>query len=349
MDDFSQTPKKRNSQRLRRGVFTLLLLTLLVVVSFLFWVVQYSRTAGPQTAVQHVQVIIPRGASFGTIQTILAENQLIHDDIRFYLLARYYKFASRLRAGEFSLRTGQLPVEVLHDLVTAKSIQHKITISEGLNAREIADILAAGNWCSTQDFLSLAGDVAFIRQLGFTELQSLEGYLFPDTYYLTRYPLPTTAEIIERMVMRGNQVWKEIGGDLKDEKERDRLVILASIVEKETGKPSERPRIAAVFYNRLEKGMRLQSDPTVIYGIPDFSGNITRKDLRRKHPYNTYVIPGLPPGAIGNPGRESLEAVLHPARENFLYFVSKNDGSHHFSRTLREHNRAVNRYQRRGK
>jgi UPF0755 protein len=127
------------------------------------------------------------------------------------------------------------------------------------------------------------------------------------------------------------------------------LITLASIVEKETGLAEERPTIASVFLNRLKKGMRLESDPTVIYGIKDFDGNLTRKDLNRATPYNTYIIRGLPPGPIANPGLEAIRAVLYPAQTDYLYFVSRNDGSHHFSKTLSEHNKAVQIYQKRGK
>ena len=140
-------------------------------------------------------------------------------------------------------------------------------------------------------------------------------------------------------------VWKEITADSTSDQVRQQILVLASIIEKETADPTERPLIARVFLNRLEKKMRLQSDPTVIYGLDNFSGNLTRKDLKEKTPYNTYTIPGLPPGPICNPGKESITAVLHPADAPYYYFVSKNDGTHYFSTTLREHNQAVRKYQ----
>lgn len=197
---------------------------------------------------------------------------------------------------------------------------------------------------SAEAFLQAASDPGLIESLGI-EGYPFEGYLFPETY---NFPKGVTAEqIIKKMVDHFRSVftpaWTErahaMGFTIHQ------VVTLASIVEKETSKPEERPLIASVFLNRLKRRMRLESDPTVIYGIKDFDGNLTRKDLRTMSPYNTYRIKGLPPGPIANPGRASIEAVLYPSEEPYLYFVSKNDGSHHFSPTLREHNRMVRRYQ----
>jgi UPF0755 protein len=174
---------------------------------------------------------------------------------------------------------------------------------------------------------------------------SLEGYLFPDTYFVSRDMAPR--QIIDLMVKRFWEVYHDLVEHRQVEMPLRDVVTLASIVEKETGLPEERPVIASVFLNRLKRKMRLESDPTVIYGIKDFDGNLKKKDLDLPGPYNTYCHFGLPPGPIANPGRESLRAVLTPAETEYLYFVSKNDGSHHFSATLSEHNRAVARYQKR--
>lgn len=286
---------------------------------------------------------VPRGSSFTATATILADAGLIHEDIRFNILARLYGFSSKVRAGEFSLPGGKMPMETLKALIEAKPIQHAVTVIEGLRAEEIAEIFARKKWSNKDEFLALVQDETFIATLGLGNVSSLEGYLYPDTYYLTRLPAPDTKKIVKMMVQRFQEIWEGLDAD---DKEMHETVILASIIEKETGDATERSRIASVFLNRLKKGMRLQSDPTVIYGIKDFNGNITRKDLRRKTPYNTYVVKGLPAGPICNPGRDALEAVLHPADEKYLYFVSKNDRTHHFSKTLREHNRAVRKYQR---
>ena len=166
----------------------------------------------------------------------------------------------------------------------------------------------------------------------------------PETYHFVKGT--TAREIVQAMVDRFWQVWKRYQIPAASQSlNRHEVITLASIIEKETGAESERPLIAAVFLNRLEIGMPLQTDPTVIYGLRDFDGNLTRKHLTTMTPYNTYLIPGLPPGPIANPGEDSIKAILEPAPVNYLYFVSKNDGTHYFSKTLAEHNRAVHRYQ----
>ena len=230
-------------------------------------------------------------------------------------------------------------------LAVARPVQHPVTIPEGLSAREIGRIFAEGGWCDEMRFERLSGDGKFIASLGFAELKSLEGYLFPDTYYLTR-DIHGEEELIRIMTKRFKDVWQEIAPSPEDTARLHDIVILASMVEKETARADERPVVAGVFYNRLKKGMRLQSDPTVIYGMSNFSGNITRKDLQTPSSYNTYTLSGLPAGPISNPGREALQAALQPAQTEYLFFVGKNDGSHHFSRTLDEHNQAVRKYQR---
>lgn len=325
----------------KRPLFFLLLM-LLLGGACIYWVVRYANTPGPPGSAEAVVMIQP-GASFDEITLVLAESGLIDPDIRFHILARWSGLAGRLRAGEFVLQTGMLPLEVLEELSRATPRLHPVTIAEGLNAREIAAIFVKGNWCTREEFLRLVHDAEFISSLGLDALPSLEGYLYPDTYYLTRYPAFDAEKIVKMMVGRFLQVWD---GLEPNDVERHQVVVLASIVEKETGDPGERARIASVFKNRLKSGMRLQSDPTAIYGIENFSGNITGKDLRNATPYNTYVIAGLPPGPICNPGKAALEAVLYPAEEDYLYFVSKNDGSHQFSKSLKEHNRAVFKYQR---
>jgi len=186
----------------------------------------------------------------------------------------------------------------------------------------------------------------FIKSLGI-EAKTLEGYLYPDTYYFPRW---TKAEdVVKAMVNHLRQVYTP---EMHAQSEALRMtevqvLTLASIIEKETGHDAERPLISAVFHNRLRKGLPLQSDPTVIYGIPNFNGNLTRADLARPTPFNTYRIAKLPPGPIASPGVKSIQAALNPAPVKYLFFVSKNDGTHQFSATLGEHNRAVERYQKR--
>ena len=338
----SADDRKNNS--LLRGVLWASLFLLATAAALIGWFAHYALTPGPQAEVSSRTVVIPRGASVEQIGELLEDAGLLHADLRFLLLTRILGVASTLPAGEFILDANQNPVDLLNQLVSAKPVQHQLTVVEGLRLEEIADIFAVDNWIDKNRFLELAGNTDFIAELGLGQISSLEGYLFPDTYLLVR-PSPGEEKILSRLVNRALEVYRSLEpGDTA--LTRHQVFTLASIVEKETGRADERPLIASVFHNRLGRRMKLQSDPTVIYGSENFSGPLTKKDLKTPTPYNTYAISGLPPGPICSPGRESLQAVLAPAATNYLYFVSRNDGSHHFSTSLREHNRAVRKYQR---
>ena len=326
---------------MRSSLLWCLGILLLLAGGFCAWYALFVTTPAPGSGT--VTVAIPRGAGVRRIGALLAEHDLIRNDIRFLVLARITHAGTRLQAGEFSIPRGLRPAEVLELLTRGKAVQHPVTIPEGLTMEEVAAVFADKGWVTREEFLALCRDPAFIQQMGILQDQ-LEGYLFPDTYALVRGKSEAKS-IIAQMVHRFIGVWKEIAPQEKSALTRHQIVTLASIVEKETANPAERPLIARVFLNRLQKSMRLQSDPTVIYGLPAFNGNLTRKDLQRATPYNTYVIDGLPPGPICNPGRAAMEAVLHPADSTALYFVSKNNGSHQFSTSLKEHNRAVRKYQ----
>lgn len=309
-------------------------------IGFWFWSYLSSPAAGNDDAV----VFIPKGAGVRDIGRILHANGVLKNDIRYLVLVRVTGLGSGLRAGEYRIPRRLTPPEVLRMLSTGKTLRHQITVPEGATMDEVASIFARDGWVDRDRFLGLARDRHFITELGM-DVPDLEGYLFPETYTLAR--LETDEKILIRtMVNNFLRVWRQIESEKPKKLDRHQVVTLASIVEKETGTAAERPLIARVFYNRLERGMRLQSDPTVSYGLVDFNGPLTRADLRRKTPYNTYVIPALPPGPICNPGQAALEAVLHPVDSGALYFVSRNDGTHVFSTNLRDHNRAVNKYQR---
>lgn len=330
----------------RKRVVLRTALFLCIVLSLLYgWLMLYGHTRGPVAEETKVVVDIPKGTSVRGIGHILGDAKVIHDDIRFVLLAKLQGVSARLKAGEFQLPTGKTPVEVLKLLIAAKPFRYTITIPEGLSAEEVAGIFSSQGWCDPYVFEELLVDHDFIVSLGFSDITSLEGYLFPDTYFLTR-DMRGSEKILTMMVARFQKVWEELVRDRAEMVSQRDTIILASIVEKETGASAERPLIASVFRNRLKKGMRLQSDPTVIYGISRFNGNITKTDLRTPSPYNTYLIPALPAGPIANPGKASLQAVLQPADGEYLYFVSKNDGTHQFSATLQDHNLAVRKYQR---
>lgn len=317
------------------------------VGAFIYWFLSYQQQAAPPlpSNKNQVSLTIPKGASFLEIKKILAENGLIKDDVRFTLLARYLKVAHKIKAGEFRLTAEQKPEDLLRELLDAKAILHKITIPEGLNIKEIAKRFAKKDWCSYDDFVALANNQSFIEKLGFKNITSLEGYLFPDTYSVTR-EMKNAEKAIILMTDRFKKVWAEIMADKKGDLvlSQHEIVSLAAIVEKEAVKAVEQPVIAGVFYNRLQKRMRLQSDPTVLYGVDNHTGPITKTDLRRATPYNTYVISGLPPGPICNPGEGALRATVNPQKTNYLYFVSNNDGTHQFSKNLQEHNLAVRKY-----
>ncbi len=289
--------------------------------------------------------IVKEGSSLKEVAGDLEKTGLITNKTLFVLWTRVKGYGKDIRAGEYALSAAMAPVQLLEILRKGLVILHPVTIPEGFTTDQIADALAAKGLADKKRFLELTRDRALLRQYGISG-PSFEGYLFPDTYHFSR-GMPTLA-VLDTMVKRFKQVVsplvdKSQGTGMKFEE----VVTLASIVEKETGRPEERPLIASVFLNRLRLGMRLESDPTVIYGIENFGGDLKKKDLTEKTPYNTYVVHGLTPGPIANPGLESIKAVMDPARTDYLYFVSRNDGSHQFSKTLAEHNRAVEIYQKR--
>ncbi|MCG8688200.1 MAG: endolytic transglycosylase MltG [Desulfobacterales bacterium] len=287
---------------------------------------------------------ISQGQNLNTISQNLKKEGLITDPFRFKLYARLKKAATRIKAGEYQLAPNLTPDRILALLISGKVKLYKFTIPEGLNMEEISVLAQKAGLCKQEEFLSLCRDIDFINQLNVPGL-TLEGYLYPDTYL---FPRNTDCKsLIEKMTATFhstfNSKWqaraREIGYSVHE------IVTLASIIEEETGDASERPLIASVFHNRLKKNMRLESDPTVIYGVDDYHGRIRYKHLRRKTPYNTYKIKGLPPGPIANPGAKAIEAALYPAQSDYLFFVSKNDTTHKFSTNLRDHNKAVKKYQ----
>ncbi|MEE9615369.1 MAG: endolytic transglycosylase MltG [Thermodesulfobacteriota bacterium] len=292
-----------------------------------------------------VVVTVPKGASFRVVANGLKAAGVVRDTRGVTLAAGMKNAYTKIKAGEYELDSSMAPVEVLDRLVSGSTRQYPVTFPEGYNAKEMADTLERAGLAGREEFVGRAGDRALASSLGL-DGPTLEGYLFPDTYSLTKGM--SVDDIIVAMVTRFKEVY---AGELRDTARAKGLtmrevVTLASIIEKEAGTQTEMASISAVFRNRLKKGIPLQSDPTVIYGIKDFDGNLTRAHLRTRAPYNTYTNYGLPPGPIGNPGRSALHAALNPSGEGYLYFVSRNDGTHHFSSSLAEHNRAVDYYQR---
>ncbi len=290
------------------------------------------------------------GNSFLSIANELEKLNVVTHAQLFSWYAKIKGQRSQIKAGEYLLNTNMTPDLVLQIITSGKSIEKPFTIAEGLNIFEIADLIEKTGKATKEEFLSLVKDKDFIQQVLGEEVETLEGYLFPETYMINKKT--TIKDLIQQMVKRHKLVFAEVyqnQNDMTIPLSKKEIIILASIVEKETGASSERPTIASVFYNRLSKKMRLQTDPTIIYGKALNTGkyeiNISRQDLTEENSYNTYVIPGLPPGPIANPGKEAILAVLRPAQTDYLFFVSKNDGTHVFSTDLKNHTNAVNQFQ----
>lgn len=291
-------------------------------------------------------VEVKRGESFLTLARRLADANAIADARLFTLLARVRGDDRRIRSGEYELAGNATGPEVLDALVSGKQRLRMVTIPEGLTLVEISLLLERAGFADAARIRELASDQEFIARLDLPAPR-LEGYLFPDTYAFESGA--TAEEIVTRMTARFREMFTPDLAQAAQERGLtiDQAVTLASIIEEEAAIADERPMISAVFHNRLKRGMPLQSDPTVLYGVEGSDGRIRSADLARATPYNTYVIRGLPPGPIANPGRASLEAAVRPAPGvTALYFVARNDRTHEFNDTLAAHNRAVNRWQR---
>jgi UPF0755 protein len=291
-----------------------------------------------------VDFIIYPGQGFNKTLEILEKSNVVKHPDKLKIYARLIGLDKKLKAGEYTISTSMSPSEMLNMMVNGRVKLHKLTIPEGYSFKQIATLVETSGMGSAEDFLITAADMNFVQEMGI-DAGNFEGYLFPETYY---FPKGVSAKkIISTMVHRFGSVFKE---EWKNQAKNlglsvHEVVTLASIIEKETGAAFERPVISSVFHNRLRRGMRLETDPTVIYGLKYFNGNLTRKHLLTPSAYNTYLNHGLPPGPIANPGRESIQAALFPADTKYLFFVSKRDSTHQFSTNIRDHNNAVRKYQ----
>lgn len=323
---------------------TLILATLAGAIAFgsyLFW---FSRT--PLDA-DGREVTVPPGMTLRAFSRALYRANILPDPVTLVWLARIQGKSRALKAGEYRFRRGQTAFEILDQVVSGHVIEYPFTIVEGWNFEQVVDALrAAPRVARTLDGL---GSKQIMARLGRPD-QHAEGRFFPDTYYHSSgmTDLALLKRALERMDTVLAAEWAARDDDVPL-KTPDEALVLASIVEKETGDPDERPMIAGVFARRLRIGMRLQTDPTVIYGLgAKFDGNLRVSDLRRPTPWNTYVIRGLPPTPIAMPGRDAIHAALHPQDTDAIFFVSRGDGSHEFTETLVDHNRAVSKYQNAG-
>ena len=328
--------EERPRRRRRRGSFLRSLLILVLLGALVaggagYWGWKRFQAPGPTAA--ETTVVIPKGAGLSRIAQILHDAGVITEDWLFKIGVKVKGQDQALKAGEYAIPAGSSMQQVMELLVSGLTVVHKVTVPEGLSAWEIVQVLNAAP--------DLEGPAI--------EVVPAEGTLLPETYFFERGD--TRQDILDRMVAGHKdalaRLWPARASGLPIENEAE-WIILASIVEKETGLPDERPLVASVFVNRLKQGMRLQSDPTVIYGITAGEGplgrGLTRKELDTATPYNTYQIDGLPPGPIANPGLASLEAVLHPAETKYLYFVADGTGGHVFAETLKEHNENVRKW-----
>lgn len=326
-----------------------LLIVLLVMAAGAAGVWIYLRIGDPYRGYQAAEqfVEIPPGAGSRAIGDRLVERGIVRDALSFRIGLYVSGKGRRLQAGEYRFDRAMTPIEVIDKLARGDVYVINITFPEGLTVAEMGKIFEAHRLGSASAFVAAAHDPSAIKALD-PAARDLEGYLFPETYLLPRRADGST--LVTLMTERFAHVFTT---ELRQAAEANGLTVrqavtLASIVEKEAARPEERPLVAAVYANRLRIGMALQCDPTVIYALErvgKYTGNLRREDLAFDSPYNTYRYPGLPPGPIASPGLASLEAAVHPAQVDFLYFVSRNDGSHEFARTLEEHNRNVQKWQ----
>ncbi len=333
----------KNLKKYIKAALLLVTVLIMIVSLFAFDIMNYAnRPAGTDGSLKFV--VVERGEGFKKTIQSLKEAGIIKHPLKFRLFARLKRYDKMIKTGEYALSSSMPPALILDTMIKGKVYLHRITVPEGYNLQQIAGVVSGTGFGSKEEFLKIASDPSFVHEKKI-EAETFEGYLYPDTYFFSKGD--TIESIISTMTDKFWSVFsnkwgqraKELGFSINE------IITLASIIEKETASPYERPYISAVFHNRLKSGMKLESDPTVIYGIKNFNGDITQKDLLTSTPYNTYFIDSLPPGPIASPGYESIEAALYPAKSPYLFFVSKNDGTHFFSTKFSEHNDAVKKYQ----
>lgn len=294
---------------------------------------------------ENVPFVVERNWSIRSVTENLEAQKLVKHWWSVYFLARLMKGKlPTIKAGEYALSPSMKPVEILEKFVRAEIVYHDVVIPEGSTVKDVEGLLVKTTIITPDEAHAALHNRALMMKLD-VPADSFEGYLFPDTYRFTRADTPEN--MVTTMVEQGKRKrTKEfINRAIDLGLSLHQVIILASIIEKETGSKADRKKISSVFHNRLRLGLRLQSDPTVIYGMPQFNGNLTKEDLLTPNPYNTYIIVGLPPGPICNPGVESLEAAIYPEPADYLYFVAKGDGTSIFSSTYKEHREAVQKYQ----
>ncbi|MCL5775595.1 endolytic transglycosylase MltG [Limibaculum sp. FT325] len=319
-------------RHLAANVLSILIVLGVVLVGAVLYAQHAFRAAGPLT--EDRVFMVERGMTLREASERLEAEGIVADERLFRLGARYTGQSEALRFGEYMVHAGSSMADVLALITSGRTITHKVTVAEGLTSWQVVELL--------REVAVLEGEIDAIPP---------EGMLAPNTYFVHRGD--TRAEVLARMQADQRAILDEAWAARAEGlplASPDEVLVLASIVEKETGVPEERGRVASVFVNRLKRGMRLQSDPTIIYGLTEGKGplgrGIRKSELEKATPYNTYVVDGLPPTPIANPGREAIIAVVNPDETNFLYFVADGSGGHAFAETLDEHNRNVQRWRR---
>lgn len=299
--------------------------------------------SSPSDTRRFLSFTVEQGESFGSIAARLKSEGLVRSFDFFYYVGRLTGKSGKLKAGEYELNTLMTTWEIIN-VVTGSSVRlHRVTILEGATMFQVAQQLEDAGLVDKLQFLETAWDRSFVEELGIPSF-TVEGYLFPETYYLSRGQ--SVKSIIRTFV---DMFWSKIPEDFLEATRRGSLsfheaVILASVIEKETGLAAEMGIISSVFHNRLSKGMRLQSDPTAIYDILPYGGRVTRDHLFRKTPFNTYQTDGVPLTPVCNPSLLAIRSAIYPQKTEFIFFVSRRDGSHHFSKTYDEHKAAIQKF-----
>jgi UPF0755 protein len=301
--------------------------------------VQFPEGAGANKKI----IDVKEGFTLKKIASELEKQRIISNEKLFVVYAKLQGSEGEIKAGPYLFDDGMTPPVILHKLLAGDVYVHRFAVPEGYSMYQIAELLERRGIVGGDEFLEQCTNRSLLEELGINA-PSVEGYLYPCTYDIN--PETTAEGLVREMVFQFRKHFlrnfearvKALGMSSRE------VLTLASMVEKEAVEPYERPLIASVFMNRLRRDMPLQSDPTAVYKVRAFAGKVSRKDIMLDSPYNTYRIKGLPPGPIGNPGPDAIEAVLNPARTNYLFFVARTDGTHCFSVTLEEHNRAVEKY-----
>lgn len=312
----------------------------LLMLSLLWYLFCLFVPPGQGSAVSEIS--FPPGSGISKLANELKIRGVIRSSWHFVLMTRLRGDSHHLKAGDYSFSDDMTPDIILKKIVSGEVAFRKFTLPEGYSIYQAAELLEQKGYFKKNVFLDKCRDKGLLARHGIKEA-SVEGYLYPATYNISR--AGGEEQLLEQMIDQFNKEYSDITGELGSGKfSRHEVITLASMIEKEAISADEKPIISSVFHNRLRIGMPLQSDPTAVYGFRAFSGKVKKADIMRPSPYNTYLNKGLPPGPIGNPGKESVHAAINPTKSDFIYFVARQDGTHQFSRDLAEHNRAVRRY-----